>query len=225
MNDATQQLSSLYDKFNADVQLLLEKEPLWRVCSTCPDGHCCRRETVPVMGLEWDNIIRYLKSSFTKANKRIFQTNVDKGGLPCPFLIHDRCSVYSVRPWSCRIYPYTISFHTSLITSQSGTFYAPYCPTLAFPTGGKIGQLISYQPDVLNRLPDSRLVNVQINQNQSFWLIDITSYQSEYETFMPKNEYGTLFGDDMHKWVGLIKYLRDTGKIDQSKFLESLGLD
>lgn len=225
MDDLSEWLSNLYDRFNSDVQALFEKEPIWKSCSNCPDGHCCQRETVPVMTPEWDNIIKYVKCNFTKLNKLRFEKNVDRGRLPCPFLLHNRCAVYSVRPWSCRIYPYTISFHKSPTTIQNGDFFAPYCPSLAPKFGVKVKQLIRYTPVILDRLRNSNLVKIQINPNLSFWIIDITQYQDEYENKMPKNEVGTLLGDDMHRWVGLIKYLKDARKINQSKFLELLGLD
>ena len=89
----------------------------------------------------------------------------------------------------------------------------------------KTRKIIRYKPAILDRLPNSNLVKIQINPALSFWIIDITQYQDEYENKMPKNEVGTLLGDDMHHWVGLTKYLRDAREINQSKFLELLGLD
>ena len=225
MDESTEWLSKLYERFENDIQMLFQKEPLWKDCSNCSDGYCCQRETVPVMSPEWDNIIKYVKSNFTNIDKRRFETNVDKERLACPFLFHNRCAVYPIRPWSCRIYPYTISFHNSPTTTQSGDFFTPYCPTLAPIFGTKVRQIVRCEPAILGRLENSNLIQIQIDTTQPFMVIDITQYQNQYENNMPKNEFGTLLGDDMHKWVGLIKYLRDARKINQSKFLKLLGLD
>lgn len=225
LNEPNKWFSNLYERFNNDVQLLFEKETLWESCLNCPDGQCCQRVTIPVMGPEWDNIIKYVKSNFNRINKRRFETNVERGRFSCPFFFRNSCAVYSVRPWSCRIYPYTISFFKSLITFQNGDFFAPSCSSLAPKFGIKTKNSIRYEPTILERLPNSNLVNIQINPNLSFWIIDITKYQDEYENKMPKNEDGTLLGDSMHNWVGIPKLLRDSRKINQSKFLYLLGLE
>ena len=225
MNESHEWLFNLYERFNNDVQLLLKKETLWKYCSNCPDGHCCQRITIPVMSPEWNEIITYIKSNFTKSDKRRFETNVEKGRYSCPFLFHNRCAVYSVRPWSCRIYPYTISFFKSLITFQNGEFISLNCLSLAPKFGVKQNKTILYEPTILERLPNSNLINIRINPNLSFWIIDITQYQDEYENNMPKNEDGTLLGDSMHNWGRFPKLLRDSRKINQSKFLELLGLE
>lgn len=225
MDESYAWLSQLYEDFDKDVQSLMEIEPLWHTCSSCPDGFCCQRETVPVMTPEWNKIVQYVRATFGPIQKRRYEQNIERQRIQCPFLVRNRCGVYSVRPWSCRIYPYTISFYHSDITNQKGDFIAPHCPNLAQRFDTQVGKIIHYKSTILERAQNINLVKIKIETEKTFWILDITRYQEAYERQMPKNELGVLEGDHMHNWVGLAKYARDTKFIDYNKYMEILGLD
>jgi hypothetical protein len=36
-------------RFDEHVKELYKREPFWRLCSTCPDGHCCSKVIFPVL--------------------------------------------------------------------------------------------------------------------------------------------------------------------------------
>ena len=218
-------LRHFYRRFDNDVRILLSQEPLWKACHSCHDGYCCRKEEIPVMGEEWNLVTDYVRRELSKRSKDRFLANIESERIQCPFLFGHRCAVYPVRPWACRIFPYTISFYRSPITFQSGGIFLPYCPTLAPLFGVKQDDKLYCQPEVVERFENGRLVKCQLEKLGLLWLIDISEYFREYEERLPKNEWGTLDGDRMHNWVGLPKLLRDTGVIDEGKFRGSLGLD
>lgn len=217
-------LLEFFQRFDDEVKLLLKEEPFWEVCHQCPDGYCCSKPTLPIMGEEWLLIQDYVKQNFSRQSKKRLLENIERARLQCIFLFGNRCSVYSVRPWACRIYPYTISFHTSPITFQVGGVALPSCPTLASAFGLKQDQLFFHYPNVLSR-HSSRLVKCKLKKHKPLWLIDGSDYFRKYEAKMPKNEEGTLDGSNMHEWVEFAKLAKQKGYIDNSKFLSSFGLD
>jgi Fe-S-cluster containining protein len=212
----------IYARFENDVQHLHEIETMWKPCTQCTDGYCCKVETVPVMKHEWERIVQFVKTGMPASEKRRLQTNIDKGKPKCPFLMRERCAVYPVRTWTCRIYPYTISTYR---IAHKGEFIVPYCAAYAAIFGSKENRLEAYPPQIIEKLEGSNLVKIRIKDKLEFWVIDITAYAEEFAALLPKTEKGVMDGDDMHNWVGVVKYLRDNRQIDQSKFLELLGLD
>jgi Fe-S-cluster containining protein len=222
MDELLKRTQEIYTQFEAEVQLLHLKEPLWHSCQACPDGYCCRNEKVPVMKHEWERLIHFVKNEMPANHKRRLESQIDKGKSKCPFLMHDRCMVYPVRAWTCRIYPYTISTHR---IAHAGNFIAPYCNAYRGIFSIREGPLESFPYVVLETADDSHLVKIRINDQHEFWVIDITEYALEFYRLLPKDAKGVLDGDDMHNWVGAVRYLRDSRRIDQSKFLELLGLD
>jgi Fe-S-cluster containining protein len=218
-------LTQFYERFDEEVRLLLNKEPFWRICSSCPDGDCCRRIRVPVMSPEWENIVAYVKKNFSERNKNRYFKNVISQKAKCPFLFGNRCSVYSVRPWSCRIYPYVVSFYSTPLVIQSGNFIAPSCPTLAKPFGVIEGTISLCRAIPLEKDETGRLFKCQLERPRPLWMIDASDYFQEYDNNMPRNEDGKLDGWDMDDWVRFPLYLNYAGEITQTKFLELLGLD
>jgi len=224
-SELTEWLLNLYERLEKDVRLLSEEEPFWKVCHDCTDGYCCQKNAIPVMSMEWDMVTRYVKKTFSNRNKGRLMDNIESKRIWCPFLFSGKCSVYPVRPWSCRIYPYVISFHSSKITFQTGYISLPLCRSLAKSFGIKVGEIAFLAPEILSRHTSGKLVKCSLEKPRPLWYVDATDYFAEYENNMPKNESGVLDGDDMHRWVELPKYLRDIGKISQQKFREVLGLD
>lgn len=225
MSEINDWLIQLYKRFDKEVQLLLSKEPFWNICHSCPDGYCCRKSKIPVMSLEWDNITAYVKENFSKRNKDRYLENVMSQKIQCPFLFDNRCSVYPVRPWSCRIYPYIVSFYSTPLVIQSGSFIQPSCPTLAKSFGVTQGEISLIRAVVLEKDETGRLLKCQLQKPRPLWLIDASDYFQEYVESMPKNENGILDGWSMHEWVGFTVYMKNTGAITQAKLLEVLGLD
>jgi Fe-S-cluster containining protein len=222
MDELIKRTQEIYSEFEKEVQVLHLRETLWHPCTACPDCYCCRHETVPVMTHEWERIVSFVKKEMPARQKRRLESQVDKGKPKCPFLMNERCSVYPARAWTCRIYPYTISNYRIAHASQ---FIAPYCRAYQTIFNAREGKLEAFPYEVLEKEEQCHLVKIRINSQQEFWVIDITEYAQEFHRLLPQNEEGVLDGDDMHNWVGSIRFLRDTRRIDQSKFLELLGLD
>jgi len=218
-------LLNFYERFEKDVRLLLEEEPFWRICHDCPDGYCCQRNAIPVMTIEWDIVTNHIKKTFSNRNKGRLMDSIESKRIRCPFLFSGKCSIYPVRPWSCRIYPYVISFYSSETTFQTGYINLPPCPSLASSFGIEVGEMVFCAPEILLRHANGKLVKCSLEKPQPLWYINVTDYFAEYENNMPKNDAGVLDGSDMHAWLDFIKYLRDTGKISQQKFRELLGLN
>jgi Fe-S-cluster containining protein len=217
-------LIQFYRRFDKEVRLLLSKEPFWKICHQCPDGDCCKKSLIPVMTPEWDNIVEYVKKNFPKRNKERYLENVMSQNIQCPFLFDSRCSVYSVRPWSCRIYPYIVSFYSTPLVIQSGNFIMPSCPTLAQSFGVNQGEISFCKAVSLERDKTGQLFKCQLQQPRPLWLIDASDYFQEYDKNMPKNENGNLEGWNMHQWFEFALHMKDTGEFTETKFLEFLGL-
>lgn len=89
----------------------------------CREGcsHCCEKGDYPISQLE----LEYLMQGFIELDDNIKQaiktniTNMEKGGA-CPFLINNRCSVYSHRPIVCRV-------HGLAFLCKENLVKVPYC--------------------------------------------------------------------------------------------------
>ena len=98
-------LRDLADFYEAlDLALLPSK----RACGVC--GECCRKASkLRVYPLELQNIRRYVKDDYSLrkfvdfTNNKVVKIWGDVEG-QCPFQEGDRCSVYQVRPYFCRVY-------------------------------------------------------------------------------------------------------------------------
>ena len=225
MSEINDWLIQFYKRFNKDVKLLLSKEPFWEICHSCPDGYCCRRSAIPVMTPEWNNIIRYVRDNLTNRNKNRYFKNVMSQEIQCPFLFDNRCLVYPVRPWACRIYPYVVSFYSTPLVIQSGNFIPPSCPTLAKSFGVNQGEITLCKAIPLEKDETRRLLKCQLQQPKPLWLIDASDYFQEYDKNMPKNANGTLEGSNMHEWLECALKMKNTGQITQAKLLKVLGMD
>jgi len=75
--------------------------------SACRNGcnHCCK-QAVSVTVLEAREIARFTGREYVqpKPSLSLEQTQEKYMGVPCTFLVDGKCSVYPVRPISCRVY-------------------------------------------------------------------------------------------------------------------------
>ncbi len=177
------------------------------------------------MRLEWDNIRRYVKENFSKRNKVRFLENVESKSEKCPFLFGHRCSVYSVRPWACRLCPYIVSFYSHGISSESSRIYLPLCTTLAGAFGVRQGEVTTHEVTALERHKEGNLVRCHFQKPHPLWLIDASDYFKEYDEAMTRADDERLEKRDLFDWIGLSKFMRDEGQISQKKFMQELGLD
>jgi len=104
-------LSILLDTYHIfDVGLAIERkeeEKRRGRIAACSEGccSCCLRPSAPVTELEilgiWWFVIDKLGSDVkTPVQERLLN---HRQSAECPFLLHSRCSIYSVRPLACRI--------------------------------------------------------------------------------------------------------------------------
>lgn len=120
-----------YEKFlqvvDEDLKKIFDYQKEYLCCSEgC--AHCCKRGDFPMSKLEFkylmlgfDKLSDELKTKI-KANIEITKAG-DKDSYVCPFLIEDKCSVYSNRPIVCRAF--------GVLTEDSkGNPSYPFCTTL-----------------------------------------------------------------------------------------------
>jgi len=89
-------------------QFILQKRPV--VCKTACDS-CCYYSDIVASGTEFEEIIRYTDQLISTETKTLLKFQITKepnyiklGYQPCPFLLRIKgsCSIYPVRPNSCR---------------------------------------------------------------------------------------------------------------------------
>jgi Fe-S-cluster containining protein len=202
-------LRDFYQRFEGEIQLLYREEPFWKSCSKCSSNQCCRTTSHPIMTAEWDLVREFVREQLSPANREKISKRIERPGPDCIFLIGNRCSVYPVRPFVCRQYPYTVSFYSSHISANVGGITLPSCPTFASSFGLKVGAVFFQSVRVLDRHGSSHLVRCKLKRHRPLWLIDGTEYCREYERETPKNETGTLEGMELHDWVRLARLRRD----------------
>lgn len=93
------------------------------VCGKC-GAHCCTYGGTIATKEEVDKISKAgYKNSFVKLSKNVFITKWGKEGI-CPYLKNKECSIYSVRPTLCQIYP--------ILMLNENDFYLQHCPLLSY---------------------------------------------------------------------------------------------
>ncbi|MFX4262281.1 YkgJ family cysteine cluster protein [Pelotomaculum propionicicum] len=102
MESLLNDLAEFYESLDAALQ------PTKQACGAC--GECCRKASkLRVYPLELQNIRRFVKdeSCIRKfvdfSNNKVVKIWGDIEG-HCPFQEGDRCSIYHVRPYFCRVY-------------------------------------------------------------------------------------------------------------------------
>lgn len=70
---------------------------------------CCKMN-VSVTSTEAERLASVSGKRMAKVSNRVSHPVGHFGGMPCPFLVNDTCSVYNVRPYACRAH---FSFDTS----------------------------------------------------------------------------------------------------------------
>lgn len=189
-------LKDLRDRFDKDVQQLMEHEPLWHRCRNCIDGYCCGHDIYPVTQSrlnpfrleEWWLMLEHVKNNFNDEDRKRLTRNILSKRPDCIFLFGNRCSVHPARAWSCRVHPYTISLHPSPAYFPVGELALPSCPSLASAFGLKTNQLLVQKPKLGNRETDSRLVQAKLRKRKPVWLIDGSDYVREIEANAPRKD-------------------------------------
>lgn len=95
-------------------------------CENCDHMLCCKINPPVVNGDEVSRMVRYKKLSEDEfKNKYLFNYRFDLGQgyikqsylinqIPCPFLVDNKCSIYPVRPLSCKQYPFQAGLQVNL---------------------------------------------------------------------------------------------------------------
>ncbi|WP_371806609.1 YkgJ family cysteine cluster protein [Candidatus Lokiarchaeum ossiferum] len=74
-------------------------------CTGC-DRRCCKAYYIPLYPEEYEKLLK-IKPDLETTEVGYFQYI----NPPCPFLVHDKCAVYNIRPIECRGFP--INFGTT----------------------------------------------------------------------------------------------------------------
>jgi Fe-S-cluster containining protein len=228
MSDNQSLLIDFYENFDHTTANLFIQEPFWGACSSCTDAYCCKDTNVPVTTLEWELIKSYARDNFSRHNKARYLENAKNKKVSCPFLFGHRCSVYAVRPWVCRMHPYSITLQNENIkeaTFESGTFVLPACPKLSARFGAKPGTLSKVKPDVIESSPLERLVKLNLPDVGDFWVIDRSQFFAEFIELTPKLEDGTVAADVLENFIRLPLSRLAQGKIDERQFNIEIGLE
>ena len=191
--ESTAWLEDFYARFEAETRLLYKTEPFWRLCQKCPDGHCCSRiiysvkdwEGNPFIVEDWRRMLTYVRDFFSLGEKAGLIKTIFSNPEDCIFLAGGRCSIHPARPWSCRVHPYTVSFHPNRSLFPVGELELPSCPGLAPFFGLKNDQTFVQRALVTARDTNSNLVMLKLKKHKPVWLIDASAYFREYENNMP----------------------------------------
>lgn len=224
MNEQSNWLTDLYERFDKIIQRLLAEEPFWQPCSTCSEPQCCHSTTVPVTDTEWGLMARHVRDTFDEQQKHTLLSNIESSSRHCPFLFGSKCSVYPVRPWACRITPYTVSFDESDPVRNITGLFLPYCSTLAPYFGQKSGHIVYQEPIVLDRQATGPLVKLGLNIPGPLWFIDGSGCFREYEEKIPESQDEKPQDNSIRNRVDFSRFLRDESRISEAEFLEGFGL-
>ena len=93
-------------------------------CKTCP-GNCCigesgniwvnQKEIIQICSFLQMNIVDFIRTYLnTNGNRYSIKENLTKNGFACYFFdgLNKQCSIYPVRPFQCRQYPFWKYFKT-----------------------------------------------------------------------------------------------------------------
>lgn len=71
--------------------------------AACKSGcaGCCKNN-VAITSIEAERLATYSGRTAASLTKPIEHAPAEFSGIPCPFLVDERCSVYEVRPFACR---------------------------------------------------------------------------------------------------------------------------
>ncbi len=214
-------------RFDSDINYLTGKEPLWKTCAGCRDGHCCGHDIYPatVSQLnpyrleEWWLMLEYVRDNFSVEEKKKLVRNVISDRPDCIFLFGNRCSIYPARAWSCRLHPFTISFHPSSRYFPTGEIALPSCPALSPVFGLKKDELFVQRPEVISKDRRHNLVQLKLKKHKPLWLMDATEYVEEYENHVTGDGYTTR---DWEALLDLAGQAGDKGGIILQLYIEKM---
>ena len=89
------------------------------VCAEC-DSHCCKLGGVVATRNEVDAVLAAgYPNYFMRLSEEVYGTEWSDDG-HCPYLEQSKCSIYSVRPLGCRMFP--------VVQTQRGDIVLIHCP-------------------------------------------------------------------------------------------------
>ena len=224
MNELSDWLIDFYRRFDEVIQLLLAEEAFWQPCGFCSEPQCCHSTTVPVTDPEMNLLAGHVRETFDEQQKKVLLSNIEGSSKNCPFLFGGKCSVFPVRPWACRITPYTVSFDDDEPVHNVTSLFLPYCSSLAPHFGQKPGNIVYQEPVVLENHPTAPLVKLGLKTPRPLWFIDGSDYFREYEEKIPESQDEKPQDNSMRNRTDFSRFLRDEGKISEAEFLEGFGL-
>jgi Fe-S-cluster containining protein len=206
-------LDEFYNSFEAEARGLYKIEPFWRVCQSCPDGHCCSHMTYsvqsgvgnPFIVEDWERMLKYLRDVLSLDEKNKIIKKILSSSRECIFVSQGRCSIHPARPWSCRTHPYTVSFHPNSGIFPVGELALPSCPALASAFGLKIDQMLIQKAAIMEKRPGSNLVKIKLKKHKPVWMIDATTYIEDYVKHSPPADRSDS------DWLKLFALAREVG--------------
>ncbi len=120
-----------------------ENQSLEELCFEC-GAHCCRLGGVIATQNEVDAIIAEgFPNHFISVTQDVYGTDWGADG-DCPYLEENKCSIYSVRPLGCRMFP--------VVQTRSNGIVLVHCPLgvqLTEDEKARRKQLLEQRPDYL----------------------------------------------------------------------------
>jgi Fe-S-cluster containining protein len=177
-------------RFDREVDKLYKTEAFWQRCRKCADGHCCghiiypvlNRSGNPFMAEDWWLMLEYAKKHFTPADRKQLYRNILSERSHCIFLFGNRCSVHPGRPWTCRFYPFSISFYEGEGQYPIGEIALPSCPAYASSFNININVQYIQKPAIIARNDSNPfLIQVKLKKHRPLWVLDATNFVEEYE--------------------------------------------
>ncbi|OHW62154.1 flagellin N-methylase [Andreesenia angusta] len=108
------EMLKLYRTLDKYQEKLRIQDPYWEKCSPCKNkGQCCINSTTMILNSESTIIKSHIKK-LDEDIKEVLRHNIDNDIL-CPFRDEKGCMIHDVRPFICRITPYTSSLNNNSI--------------------------------------------------------------------------------------------------------------
>lgn len=201
-------------RFDEHVKELYKREPFWRLCSTCPDGHCCSKVIFPVLNRkgnpflaeDWWMMLEYARDHFSAADRGQLYQNIVSSRSSCIFLFGNRCRIHPSRPLACRFYPYSISFHINHDRYPVGEIALPSCPTYASKFGIQTDTMYVQKPPIMCRDDQNHnLIKVKLKKRKPLWVLDASEFVKEYDYQLNNRE------KIMPPWDELLELAAETG--------------